>query len=133
MTAQSGKPEFVVKPPKVTGMFFAVAAFSLGSIMALMGAIIALTALRADVDTIIPTAIFGSAAIITIAALLIRQLSRYMTMYREAVESPQPKAINAPPQFPQLDAPPRPVSSVTENTTRNFAPAPIDDWNARER
>jgi hypothetical protein len=114
-------------------MFWAVALFGLGSIFALVGGIIALAALRAGEDVIIPTALFGSGAIITIAALLIRQISRYMGTYREVVEPAQPRAVNAAPQRPQIESPPRPVSSVTEHTTRNFDPISMEDRRARDR
>lgn len=133
LAAPAGNSGFAVKPPKVAGMFWAVAAFGMGSIFALVGGMIALVALNAREEAIIGLAVLGSAAIIIIATLLIRLISRYMSAYREVVELPQPKSVNTAPQHPQIDAPPRAVSSVTENTTRNFDPVSIDDWSARDR
>jgi hypothetical protein len=63
----------------------------------------------------------GATVIMGIAALLIRQLSRLITMMQNSQETSyrNPGRVNAP-EAPQLAAPPRAVSSVTEHTTRNF-------------
>jgi hypothetical protein len=56
--------------------------------------------------------------------LLIRFLTKMMTLQREIAPAPQPRpAFTDRPPVPHLP-PPRmePVGSVTENTTRTFAP-----------
>ncbi len=134
-------PESSTRPAKVTGMFWAIALFGLGSISVLLGTMIALAAMRASDDVTVPTVIFGTASIIIIAWLLIRQLGRYINLSQGIIEpekrgkshkqaaEPYPQI---PYQSPQLDAPPRAVS-VTEHTTRNFDPLPAEQWQERER
>lgn len=129
LSTASPLSENTSKPPKVTGMFWAVALFGVASLSVLFGAIIALTALGAEEEALVPTAIFGTAGIVTIAWLLIRQLSRYINLSQNYTEPSRPQQISQSHDraYPQLEAPPRPVSSVTEHTTRNFAPVRDDD------
>lgn len=121
------------RPPRVAGMFWAIALFGLGSLSVLMGSIIALAALGADEEAIVPAAIFGTAGIVIIAWLLIRQLSRLISLYQNYTE-PSPKVGQTQDRvYPQIEAPPRMVSSVTEHTTRNFDPVPGQEPGARDR
>ncbi len=135
LTAPTGpsadKPEVIVKPLKVAGIFWAIAAFGMGSIFALMGAVIALAALRADGEAIAATALFGSAGIFGIVWLLLRYASQYIKMAQNTVEPARPESLDTPPPL-QIGSTPRAVSSVTENTTRNFDPIPAE-WEARDR
>jgi hypothetical protein len=127
-TDPSGEPESTKKPLRVAGIFWAVAVFGMVSIFSLMGAIIALAALRADGEAIAATAIFGSAGIFGIVSILLRYGSKLM---QSAVEPERPKAIDASPPL-QITPPPRAVSSVTEHTTRNFDPI-ASEWEAQDR
>jgi len=70
-------------------------------------------------------ALFAVATLFGCTGLLIRFLTRLITLQREVIATqptPQPSLISRP-QMQQL--PPRyePVPSVTENTTRTFSPA----------
>ncbi|HXG92267.1 MAG TPA: hypothetical protein VNN73_07850 [Blastocatellia bacterium] len=108
---------------KLAAMFWAIAIFGLVSISALAGIMIPLTIFHAGKEVIVPVMIFGSGAIITIAALLIRQLARLISIVKgedEASQRPRPVASRR--TDPQLAAPPRAFGSVTENTTRTFDP-----------
>ncbi|HEX8184998.1 MAG TPA: hypothetical protein VF747_09615, partial [Blastocatellia bacterium] len=70
--------------------------------------------------TIIAVMLFGSLSIVGIARLLIGQLSRLITMAEDSARAP--RRVNRPTEqsYPQVAAPPRSVSSVTEHTTRSF-------------
>ena len=117
----------------VTGMFWAVAVFGFISISMLIGSAIALTALQAPQDVVMMVMVFGSAAIVSIALMLVRQLSRLISLARGEGDEPKPvNRINTN-QFnqPQIPAPPQQFGSVTENTTRNFDAAYRDS--ERER
>jgi hypothetical protein len=116
-------------------MFWAISLFGVAGIAVLFGSIIALAALGADEEPLVATAIFGMAGIVLIAWMLIRQLSRFIKLYPNYTEPSRPQQINQArdQMYPQIEAPPRPVSSVTEHTTRNFAPVLDDDRDSRDR
>ncbi|MEW6211212.1 MAG: hypothetical protein AB1631_22795 [Acidobacteriota bacterium] len=122
-------PESPVKTIRVAGVFWAIAAFGMGSIFSLMGAVIALAALGADEKAIAATAFFGSAGIAVIVGLFLRYASQYMKLTQKA-EPARRKAIDKSPPL-QIDSPPR-AASVTEHTTRNFDPIPAER-EARDR
>jgi hypothetical protein len=66
---------------------------------------------------------FSLLVILTIAWLLIRQLSRVLSMSQlsgDATQAQKPNLGEKPVQ--QIDVPREPVSSVTEHTTRTFEP-----------
>jgi hypothetical protein len=68
--------------------------------------------------------LFSGATLFGCVGLLIRFLTKMMTLQREIAPAPQPRpAFTDRPPMPHLP-PPRmePVGSVTENTTRTFAP-----------
>jgi hypothetical protein len=67
--------------------------------------------------------LFGSACLFGSIALLIRFLSRILTLQRQWPQLPQ--QVRPSIQLPQQQLPPRlePVPSVTEHTTRTFSPA----------
>ena len=68
--------------------------------------------------------LFSGATLFGCVGMLIRFLTRMMTLQREIAPAPQPRpAFTDRPPVPHLP-PPRmePVGSVTENTTRTFAP-----------
>jgi hypothetical protein len=124
-----------IEPPginikKLTGMFWAVAVFGFISFAALFGSAIPMVIFGADKRMLIPMFMFGSAGIVMVAWLLIQQLSRFVGMIERSYKAPrqtqdrtnQERANQerANQERPQIDAPPRAVSSVTEHTTRNF-------------
>jgi hypothetical protein len=68
--------------------------------------------------------LFSGATLFGCVGMLIRFLTKMMTLQREIAPAPQPRpAFTDRPPVPHLP-PPRmePVGSVTENTTRTFAP-----------
>ena len=67
--------------------------------------------------------VFGSSAVAFVAVMLIRLFSHVMG-FGSDVEKPSKQAKKLVPQrkVAQIPAPPIVVSSVTEHTTRNFAP-----------
>lgn len=75
--------------------------------------------------------IFGSSAVAFVAVMLIRLFS-HMMGFGSNVEKPSRKAKNFVSQRPQIPAPPIVVSSVTEHTTRNFAPPRAYQRDTRE-
>src|SRR5215216_5266552 len=107
---------------KLAGMFWAIAVFGFISLAMLIGSIIPLTVLHAQQDVIMMVMLFGSAAIVSIAVMLVRQLSRLISIAKGEESATQPiRRVNTN-QFsqPQISAPPQQFGSVTENTTRNF-------------
>ena len=114
-----------IEPPginvkKLASMFWAVAVFGFISFGILFGCAIPLKIFGADRSILIPMFMFGSGAIVMIAWLLIQQLSRLIGMVERENKSPRPISRQPEPERPQIVAPPRAVSSVTEHTTRNF-------------
>jgi hypothetical protein len=89
-----------------------------------------LLALGIDQKIIGILALVGFVTVFGIAGLLIRQLSRLVSMVQTnpaQVVSPGAVADTGQAQIP---APPRPITSVTEHTTRNFDP--VYEERARE-
>jgi len=107
---------------KLAGMFWAIAVFGFISLTVLIGSAIPLTALGANQDVIMMIMFCGGAAIVIIAAMLMRQLSRLITLAKGEDTTPAPVRRVTANQFsqPQIQAPPAQFGSVTENTTRNF-------------
>ncbi len=138
LTQQLKPGESRVDWGKLTGMFWAVSVFGFLSIGMLISAMIVFGIVNANKDVVIPTMLFGSGAIVTIAVMLIRQLSRLVDLARGETHRPTVKDRLAErysqPQPPaQLPAQPRTFSTVTENTTRNFEQPPAyQDPGARE-
>lgn len=126
LTPVSAPVEPRLNPAKLTGMFWAIAVLGLGGLGILFGCVVAMMALGAASQVVVSAIGLGASMIIGIASLLIWQLSRLITTFQRSQETPTfqrpPQRINAPVQ-PQIVAAPRPVSSVTEHTTRNFDPA----------
>jgi hypothetical protein len=104
----------------------------------LASAMIVFSIFKAREEVTLPTMFFGSAAVITIAVMLIKQLSKLVDLARGETRRPTIKdkladrySQSQPPA--QLPAKPRSFSSVTENTTRNFEQPPVyRDPGARE-
>jgi hypothetical protein len=106
---------------KMAGMFWAVAVFGFIALSVVIGSAIPLTVLQAPQDVIFAALFFGSTAVVLIAGLLIRQLSRLISLAKGDDERRPPRAIDTNQlSRPQISAPPRAMGSVTEHTTRNF-------------
>jgi hypothetical protein len=108
---------------KLAALFWAVAIFGLVPLVVLFGISIPLTALHASKDVVVPLYIFGPTAIVVIAAMMIRQISRLIRLLeRESEARPMGVSLPEATQHPQIAAPPPSFRSVTEHTTRNFEP-----------
>ena len=108
---------------RLAGAFWAVAVFCMVSLTVLFGISVPLTLFGAPRQVMIPLYVFGSTAVVLIASMLIRQVSRLITLMendsRAAGRKPRREAATPPP----LAAPPSAFRSVTEHTTRNFEAA----------
>jgi hypothetical protein len=112
-----------VSVKKLAGIFWAVAVFSMVSLGALFGIAVPLTIFHASRDLVVPLYMFGPAAIVLIAGMLIKQVSRLITMMENDSRAARPVPRLAEPKPPQVAAPPPSFRSVTEHTTRNFEAA----------
>jgi hypothetical protein len=110
-------------------MFWAVAIFGLGSLGILFGTALPMVLTGSDGKIVIPIVGLGAGAALIIAALLIRQLSRLITMMQNYPTSSSARSFNkaSVSQSPQLIAPAVVMPSVTEHTTRNFDPASLKE------
>lgn len=117
---------------KLSGMFWAISVFGFISLTVLFGSAIPLTIFGADRRTIIPMFLFGATSIVLIAAMLIRQLSRLITLVEEGDRPFQQIRPPVDQDYPQIASPPRSVSGVTEHTTRNFDHSVYNEPRARE-
>ena len=107
---------------RMAGIFWAVAVFGLVTLGVLFGVAVPLTIFQAPRDLVVPLYMFGPAAVVLIAWMMIRQVSRLISlMENESNTRRQP--THAAPEQPQLSAPPPAFHGVTEHTTRNFEPA----------
>ena len=107
---------------RLAGVFWAVAVFCMVSLVVLFGISVPLTLFGASRQVMIPLYLFGSTAVVLIASMLIRQVSRLITLIENdsRAASRKPRVDAAP---PQVAAPPSAFRSVTEHTTRNFEAA----------
>ena len=121
-----------MNPAKLTGMFWAIAVFGFISLAIMFGTAIPIALVSPDRKVVLGIVACGATVILAIAALLIKQLSRLITMMQNSPETPH-KVINrvSAPENPQLGAAPRAISSVTEHTTRNFEPVKYQEPEAR--
>jgi hypothetical protein len=86
----------------------------------------------ADRKLVVLILIFGSATISGIAAMLSRQLARLIDLIEAKERAPRQVRMPAEQNYPQVAAPPRSVSSVTEHTTRNFDHSAYNAHRTRE-
>ena len=121
-----------MNPAKLTGMFWAIAVFGIVSLAILFGTAIPMVIVSSDHKLVMGIIVCGATVIMLIAALLIRQLSRLITMMHNSQETSHgsPGRVSAP-EAPRLGPPPRAISSVTEHTTRNFEPVNYKEPEAR--
>ena len=108
---------------RLAGIFWAVAIFSLVSLVTLFGIAVPLTVLQAPREITVPLYLFGSAAVVLIAGMLIRQVSRLIRVMENDSRAQRQAPRTATPNPPQIAAPPPAFRSVTEHTTRNFEAA----------
>ncbi len=127
MTSSTNTVEVHVPRPRFTGMFWAIAALSIGGLIACFTAFseFAQEGLRGD-QLLIPF-VMGLLFIGGIAGGMIWQLARLVSTFQQNVR--QPKVETPPlPQPPQYETPALPLTieppaSVSEHTTRSFDPA----------
>jgi hypothetical protein len=118
-----------VSPAKLGGMIWAVsiatALVSLGGLIMIF--IFAMEYMsRGDASgRSLVFLIFFLLVILTISALLIRQLSRLLNVYLQTsdVTKPKPAKLDEP-QVAQLSGPQEPMMDVAEQTTRRLEPSP---------
>jgi hypothetical protein len=67
--------------------------------------------------------LFGSAAIVFSTLMLVKLFSRVMGFGPASYKQARPAKTFQPQRVPQIPAPPLPMQSVTEHTTRNFDPS----------
>lgn len=127
MATPTNSVEVHVPRPRFAAMFWAIA------LMALVGLITCFTAFDSFADEglrgdhLIVPFVMGLLFIGAIAGLLIWQLSRIVSVFRDAVQTPKVTSqVTLPPQpsyqTPPLAAPTDPISSISEHTTRSFDP-----------
>jgi hypothetical protein len=107
-------------------MFWAVTIFGLGGLMLLVGGLLGVVAMGVRGDLLAMVAVFFLLTILIISGLLIRQLSRLISIAASSAEASSTNNTHwiedaAP---PQIDSPPRVMPSVTEHTTRGFDKPP---------
>jgi hypothetical protein len=131
MSLQVTKSRSEITPGKLTGMFWAIAILALGGLGVIFGCMVPLLALGFDHAPLTAMAFLGFATVFGIAGLLIRQLSRLVSIVQanafEISAPANPTEYAQPPNTteyaqPQITGQPRAVPSVTEHTTRNFDP-----------
>lgn len=122
MSLPSTRSRSDITPDKLTGMFWSVAILALGGLGVILGCMVPLLAVGIDQRMMGIIALIGFVTIFGIAGLLIRQLSRLISIVQ--ANPAQITTANTTAEYaqPQITGQPRPVSSVTENTTRNFDP-----------
>lgn len=102
----------------------------LGGLGVIFGSATAFAKLELHPAAIVWMVLFSSATLFGCIGLLIRFLTKMMTLNREIVPQPQPRPTFSE-RPPMSHLPPRmePMPSVTENTTRTFTPVyrePVD-------
>ena len=117
---------------RLAPLFWAVAIFSMVSLIVMFGISVPLTIFQAPKQVMIPLYMFGSAAIVLIAGMLIKQVSRLITVMENESRAPRSLPRAAAPNPQQIPGPPPVFRSVTEHTTRNFEPSVYDKLRARE-
>jgi hypothetical protein len=115
-----------VARPKFGWMFHAIALLALAGTGLNFIAYYNLAQMGLHGDSLILPFVLGLGTISLVALLLVRQLSRLISYYRDAslaARYPQPAIQPAAPPSPRLGASKDVASSVVEHTTRQFAPA----------
>ncbi|HKP11704.1 MAG TPA: hypothetical protein VJZ91_06320, partial [Blastocatellia bacterium] len=102
---------------KLSNLFWAVAVFAMVSLIVLFGLSIPLTVLHAPESLFISLYVWGSITIMVVAGLLIKQVSRLISLMENEDRAPGQAPRVKPTARPRF---PGPFRSVTEHTTRNF-------------
>ncbi|HJQ22662.1 MAG TPA: zinc ribbon domain-containing protein [Blastocatellia bacterium] len=108
---------------RLAGIFWAIAVFGLVSFAVLFGIAVPLSIFHAPRELVVPLYMFGPAAVVLIAGMLIRQVSRLIKIMENDSSSRRQMQRTPSPAPPQIVAPPPGFRSVTEHTTRNFEAA----------
>lgn len=118
---------------KMMGMLLPVAVVSLGGFIALFTTVFSLGE-RPGFDTraLIGIMAFGGATVVCVIGLLVWLLLRLTTSYQPGLQQEKTERPLARDYHQQLPASPGSITSVTENTTRNFDPAVYRDKGRRE-
>jgi hypothetical protein len=105
---------------RLSGLFWAIAVFALVSFTTLFGVTIPLTIFGANSRIITIMLVFGCGGIAAVAGLMIHQLSRLIGTVQNADRALKAGSKPGVRPRPRIEGPPKPISSVTEHTTRNF-------------
>lgn len=117
--ASLGPTQVMPEPRNLAGLYWAIAVITVAGLALLSGTVLGVVGMGLnEADTIVPIIVFGCLMIFGVDAMLIRQLSRLVTMVERGGISHSKSRPQAP---PRLTAPPIGMSSVTEHTTRQFA------------
>ena len=113
----------MLAPPKLIFPSIVLGITILGSLGIIFGAATEFAKLGVHPFAIVWMVLFSAATLFGCVGLLIRFLTKMMTMGRE-ITAPQPQSRPTFTDRPTMPHLPRmePVGSVTENTTRTFAP-----------
>ncbi len=120
MSLKVAKSQSDITPGKLTGMFWAITLLALGGLGIIFGCMVPLTVLGLDHVLLAAVAFLGFVTIFGIAGLLIRQLSRLVSIAQASAFEISAPSNTADYAQPQITDQPRVVPSVTEHTTRNF-------------
>ena len=128
MTAANNSVEVHVPRPRLTGMFWAVSLFSLIGLIACFVAYTSFVDRGLRKDELFIPFLVGLMFVAGISGLLVWQLSRIVSLFRDAIRTPKIEAQPLPQSLPQYQTPPlaipsEPISSISEHTTRSFDPA----------
>lgn len=121
MTAPTNTVEVHVPRPRFAAMFWAVSLFGILGLIACFVAFATFVGMGLRGSDVKFPFMLGMLCVFGIAAMLIRQLAKLINVFQEAVRTPKVETQPLPTyQAPPLTAPPEPVSSISEHTTRSF-------------
>ena len=128
MTTPTNTVEVNIPRPRLTGMFGAVSLFSLIGLIACFVAYTSFVDRGLRKDELYIPFLVGLMFVSGISGLLVWQLSRIVSLFRDAVRTPKIEAQPLPQSLPQYQTPPlaipsEPISSISEHTTHSFDPA----------
>ncbi len=130
MSLTASTVELHMPQPRMTGMVWAIALFSF---LGFIASLIMLGSMYNGREDILITFVFCLAFVFSISGLLVWQLARLISTFRDAVRQTinraQTESITPSPSFSSqaqpanLPAAHEPIRSVTEHTTRSINPA----------
>lgn len=118
---------------KMMGMLLPVAAVAVAGFIALFATVFNLGERSAfDSRALIGIMAFGGATVVGVVGLMVWLLLRLTGNEPSTGAAKQPKPVLRDYPVPQLPGPPQAITSVTENTTRNFDPSLYRDSGTHE-